>query len=229
MAKRRPVRKVEEPKTETRRRVRRVTEKPEVVVSEKAKVTRWFGVNPWIVIVGVIAVLLLIFLPIYPATKTVEKTETVMTTVTKERPEEVTVEETIKVYTGWLQERGTTVARSSYTIRYDYWGNPYYVPYTYYDTAKGSTTTVDAVDEIVEIQYTRGPNDTWTITLRAYDGTEIVHRDIASYDLTKTGKATVPVTKTISKTYTEEVPQQVTRQETLKLRVNLISLIFGTY
>jgi len=231
MAKTSPARKkVETPKTKTRRRVRRVVEEPEVeVVRVKPTGTRWFGVNPWVVIGGAIGVLLLLFLPMFSATKMVEKTETVMVSVQKERQEEVTVDETIKVYQGYLEEKGTTVARTGYTIRYDYWGDPYYAAYTYYDTVKGSTTTVDAVDEIVEIQQTRGPDNTWVITLRAHDGTQIVHRDITSYDLTKTGKATVQVKKTVSKPYTEQEPQQVTREVNIKVRVNLIKLIFGNY
>jgi hypothetical protein len=238
MAKRRPVRKAARPKAETLRRetlrrARRVVEEPEIEEVEVVRVrptgTRWFGASPWIVIVGVIGVLLILFVPMFSATKTVEKTETVMVPVQKERQGEVTVNEDIKVYQGYLEERGTTVARTGYTIRYDYWGDPYYASYTYYDTVKGSTTTVDAVDEIVEIQQTRGPDNTWVITLRAHDGTQIVHRDITSYDLTKTGKATVQVKKTVSTPYTENEPQEVTREVDIKVRVNLIKLIFGNY
>jgi hypothetical protein len=203
MAKRRPTRTVEKPKAKTRRVVRRVVEEPEVeVVRVARRGTSWFGVNPWVVIVGVIILLLILFVPMFSATKTVEKTETIMVPVQKERQEQVTVDETISVYTGWMQEGGGTIERTTYYVEYDYWGNPYYVPYTYY---------------------------TWVITLTSYDGTQVIHRDITSYDLTKTGKATVKANKTVSTPYTEQVPQQVTREEAIKVRVNLINLIFGNY
>jgi uncharacterized integral membrane protein len=219
MAKRRPTRTVEKPKAKTRRVVRRVVEKPEVeVVRVARRGTSWFGVNPWVVIVGVIILLLILFVPMFSATKTVEKTETIMVPVQKERQEQVTVDETISVYTGWMQEGGGTIERTTY-----------YVPYTYYDKAAGSTITIDPVDQIVQMQQTRGPDNTWVITLTSYDGTQVIHRDITSYDLTKTGKATVKANKTVSTPYTEQVPQQVTREEAIKVRVNLINLIFGNY
>src|SRR4030043_299748 len=225
MAKTSPTRKVTTPKTRTRKVVRRVVKEPEV----KHEGTTWLGTSPWLIIVGIIALLLILFVPMFSATKTVQKTETIMVSVQKERQEQVTVDEAIKVYTGWLQEGGETIARTGYYIEYDSWGNPYYVPYTYYDKAVGRTVTVDAVDEIVEYQQSPGPNNTYVITLTAYDGTQVVHRDKTSFDLTKTGKANVQVSKTVSTPYTDQVPQQVTRDEQIKLRVNLISLIFGNY
>jgi hypothetical protein len=227
---------VKQPKTRIKKQpptkvIRRTT----VVMEEKK------GVNPWVVIAGAIAVLLLTFLPIFPAEKIVEKTETIMVPVTKEREETVTVDETIKTYTGYLEEQGTSVPRTGYTtqertvIRYDYWGDPYYytyyedVPYTYNETAPGRQITIDAVDEIVEVQQANGPNNTWIITLTAYDGTQVVYRDIVKQDLSKTGKTTVKVNKTIKTPYTDQVPQEVTKQETLKLRVNLLSLMLKNY
>jgi hypothetical protein len=207
MAKRRPTRTVEKPKAKTRRVVRRVVEEPEVeVVRVARRGTSWFGVNPWVVIVGVIILLLILFVPMFSATKTVEKTETIM-----------------------VPERGGTITRTGYYVEYDYYGNPYYVPYTYYDQAAGSTVTVDPVDQIVQMQQTRGPDNSWVITLTSYDGTQVVHRDITSYDLTKTGRSTVKANKTVSTPYTETVPQQVTKNEEVKVRVNLINLIFGNY
>jgi hypothetical protein len=218
-------------KAPTRRVVRRVVEEPEEV--EVVRVhqggTRWLGANPWVVIVGVIVLLLILFVPMFSATKMVEKTETIMVPVQKERQEQVTVDETISVYTGWMQEGGGTIERTGYYVEYDTWGNPYYVPYNYYDQAAGSTITVDPVDQIVQMQQTRGPDNSWVITLTAYDGTQVVHRGITSYDLTKTGKATVKANKTVSTPYTEQVPQQVTKQEAIKVRVSLINLIFGNY
>ncbi len=121
MAKRRPTRTVEKPKAKTRRVVRRVVEEPEVeVVRVARRGTSWFGVNPWVVIVGVIILLLILFVPMFSATKTVEKTETIMVPVQKERQEQVTVDETISVYTGWMQEGGGTITRTGYYVEYDY-------------------------------------------------------------------------------------------------------------
>jgi hypothetical protein len=221
---------VRRPKTRLRAQPpTRVIRRTTVVMREKPEGAKWFGASPWIVIVGVIGVLLLLFLPLFSATKTVQKTETVMVPVQKERQEQVTQDETIKVYQGYLEEKSTQVARSGYTIEYDYWGNPYYVPYTYYDTVSGKQIPIDAVQEIVEMQQSRGPNDTWVITLTAHDGTQVVYRDIETPDLTKTGKATVSVTKTVSVPYTEQEPQQVTKNEDIKVRVNLIKLISGNY
>jgi hypothetical protein len=231
MAKTSPTRKVNTPKTRTRRVVRRVVEEPEEVEVARVehKGTRWLGASPWVVIIGVIVLLLILFVPMFSATKTVQKIETIMVPVQKERQEQVTVDETINVYTGWLQEGGGTIERTGYYIEYDTWGNPYYVPYTYYDKAAGTTITVDPVDQVVQMQQTRGPDNTWVITLTDYDGSQVVHRNITSYDLTKTGQATVKANKTVSTPYTEQVPQQVTKDEQIKVRVNLINLIFGNY
>ena len=214
-----------------------------VVVSEKPEAAKWLGASPWVVIAVVIAALLLLFLPIFSATKTVQKTETVMVPVQKERQEQVTQDETIKVYQGYLAEKSTQAARTGYrletysVIRYDYWGDPYYdyytqnVPYAYYDTVPGNQISIDAVAEIVEMQQAAGPNDTWVVTLTAHDGTQVVHRDIAKngIELTKTGKATVKVTKTVSVPYTENEPQERTREVDIKVRVNLIKLISGNF
>jgi hypothetical protein len=212
-----------------------------VIVREKPEAAKRVGSTPWIGIGGAIAVLLLLFLPIFPAQKIVDKTETVMVPVTKERQETVTVDEDIKTYTGYLEEQGASVTKTGYSpetrtvIRYDAWNNPYYytytenVPYTYNETVPGKQTTIDAVAEIVEIGQARGPNDTWTITLTAHDGTQVVYRDVVKYDLTKTGRATVKVTKTVNTPYTTQEPQEVTKQETLKLSVSLLSLILKNY
>ncbi|MCX5993703.1 MAG: hypothetical protein NT177_05735, partial [Chloroflexi bacterium] len=95
-------------------------------------------------------------------------------------------------------------------------------------TGTGSIT-IDAVAEIVEVQRARGPGDTWVLTLTAQDGMQTVYRNIVKDDLTKTGKATVSVTKTVSKPYTEQVPKEVVKQEIVKFRVNLISMIMQDY
>jgi hypothetical protein len=220
------------PKTQTRTVVRRVVKEPKEeveVVRVKNQGTRWFGVNPWFVIIGVIVLLLILFVPMFSATKTVQKTETIMIQVQKERQEQVATDETIDVYVGWLQEGGGTIQQTGYYVEYDQWGNPYYVPYTYYDQAPGSQITIDPVDQILTMQQTRGPDNTWTITFTAYDGTQVIHRDVTSYDLTKTGRATVKTNKTVSTPYTETVPQQVTKDEQIKVKVSLINLILGNY
>jgi hypothetical protein len=213
------------PKTQTRTVVRRVVEEPEV----KHQGTKWLGASPWVVILGIIVLLIILFVPMFSATKMVPKTETVMVPVQKERQEQVATDETINVYVGWLQEGGGTIQQTGYTIEYDYYGNPYYVPYTYYDQAAGSQITIDSVDQIVTMQQARGPDNTWTLTLTAYDGTQVIHRGVTNYDLTKTGRTTVKTNKTVSTPYTETVPQQVTKDVEVKFKVSLINLILGNY
>jgi len=227
MPKTTPTRRVTKPRTRTV--VRRVVEEPEEVVRVEHKGTKWLGVNPWIVIVGVIILLLILFVPMFSATKIVQKTETIMVPMERERQEQVTADESINVYVGWLQEGGGTIERTGYYIAYDYWGDPYYVPYTYYDQASGSQTQIDPVDQIVTMQQTRGPDNTWTITLTSYDGAQVIHRGVTNYDLTKTGKTTVSTTKTVSTPYTEMIPQQVTKDVETKVHVSLVNLILGNY
>jgi hypothetical protein len=233
-----------QPKTKIKAKQQtRVVERVTTIIQkEKPQGTKWLGASPWVVIAGIIAVALLVFLPIFPAEKIVDKTETIMVPVTKEREEQVTANETIKTYTGYMEQKGVNELRTGYNtetrsqlIGYDNWGDPVYrtytenVPYTYYDTVAGKTTTIDAVAEIIEVQRARGPDDTWILTLTAQDGTQVVYRDIVKDDLTKTGKATVSVTKTVSKPYTEQVPKEVVKQEIQKFRVNLISLVLQDY
>lgn len=228
-----PTRRVTKPKTQTRRVRRIVEEEPEEeveVVRVKHQGTKWLGASPWVVIIGVIVLLIILFVPMFSATKTVQKTETVMVPVQKERQEQVATDETINVYVGWLQEGGGTIERTSYTFAgYDAWGNPVYIPYTYYDQASGSQTQIDSVDQIVTMQQARGPDNTWTLTLTAYDGTQVIHRGVTNYDLTKTGRTSVRTNKTVSTPYTDSVPQQVTRDVETKVRVSLINLILGNY
>ena len=217
--------------TKVRRARRIVEEEPEEVevVRVKHQGTKWLGASPWIVIIGAIVLLLILFVPMFSATKTVQQTETVMTPVTKERQEQVATDETINVYVGWLQEGGGTIQQTGYYVEYDAWGYPYYVPYTYYDQAYGSQITIDAVDQITNMQQARGPDNTWTITLTAYDGTQVIHRGVTSYDLTKTGRTTVRTNKMVSTPYTEMVPQQVTTDVETKVKVSLVNLMLGNY
>lgn len=231
-----PTTSARQPRTQVRARPStRVVET--VVVKEK----KGIGTSPWVIAVSIVGALLLLFLPIFPATKTVEKTETVMVPVTKEKEEQVTVDETIKTYVGYIELKGSQVARVGYRtetyteIRYDIYGNPYYytytvdVPYTYYDTAPGKQINIDSVDEIVEMQQTRDAAGNWTLTLTAHDQTQTVYRDVVKFDLTKTGKATVKVTKTVKTPYTEQVPQQVTKQKEVKVQTSLLNLILKNY
>ncbi len=234
MAKTGPTRKVTRSKAPTRRVRRIIEEEPEeevevVRVKHQGQGTKWLGASPWVVIVGIIVLLIILFVPMFTATKTVQKTETVMTPVTKERQEQVATDETINVYVGWLQEGGGTIERTGYYVEYDYWGNPYYVPYTYYDEASGAQTTIDAVDQITQMQQARGPDNTWTITLTSYDGTQVIHRGVTNYDLTKTGRTTVRTDKTVSTPYTDMVPQQVTKDVEVKVKVSLVNLMLGNY
>ena len=227
-----PTRKVTRSKAPTRRVRRIIEEEPEEeveVVRVKHQGTKWLGASPWAVIIGIIVLLIILFVPMFSAAKTVQTTETVMVPVTKERQEQVATDETMNVYVGWLQEGGGTIQQTGYYVEYDTWGNPYYVPYTYYDQASGSQITIDPMDQITQMQQTRGPDNTWTITLTAYDGTQVIHRDVTSYDLTKTGRSTVKTNKTVSTPYTEMVPQQVTKNEDIKVKVSLINLILGNY
>jgi len=313
---------VRQPKTRVRAQQPTKVIRRTVIVKEVPEAAKRPGIGLWGGIATAIAVALLLFLPIFPVEKTVDKTETVMVPVTKERQEQVTVDETIKTYQGYMVEQGgsepsigtgtTTGTGWSGTWRnpdnrevimtqngnqvtgyhpaeggnkFDgtvsgnqltgWWSEaPSYQPpdeagdevYTLAPDGQSMTSrwrygssgswrtdswirtgpstgtgtgmrtgkgtgaiTIDAVAEIVEMQQARGPNGTWTITLTAYDGTQTVYRNIVNVDLTKTGKATVAVTKTVTKPYTEQVPQEVTKQETLKLQVSLLSLILKNY
>jgi hypothetical protein len=161
--------------------------------------TRWFGTRPWIVILGCCVVFILLFVPIFPITKTIEVTETTFTTVIREKPETVETEQVVKVYTGWMRD------------------------------SHGNTQRVDYSDEVVDVQYVRAPNNKWDISLIDRNGKERIYRDVSEYDLTKTASITIPVTRTKNVAVTETVPQKLTREQTVQLRVNLIQLIFGGY
>ena len=302
----------------------KVVERVTVIQQEHPHGTRWLGASPWVVIAAVIALLLLTFLPIYPVEKTVDKTETIMVPVTKEKQEQVKTDETIKTYTGYMvEQRGSEPSMVTVTTTGSYWsGNwraqvgdyeeiltttqngsqvtggytttddndigqivgtvsgyqwtgrwsetPSYQPpddagdmdltlsfdgqsmtgrwrfgssggwtaITYIRTGSSTgtvistgtgTITIDAVAEIVDVQRARGPNDTWILTLTAYDGTQTIYRDIVKDDLTKTGKATVQVTKTVTKPYTVQESKDVIKPTIVKYRVNLLNLIFQDY
>ncbi len=231
-----PATSAKQPRTQVRARPSTKVVETVVVKEKQGK-----GASPWVIAVSVIGVLLLLFLPIFPATKMVEKTETIMVPVTKEKEEQVTVDEAVKVFVGYIELKGSKVQKTGYRpetyveIRYDVWGNPYYytytveVPYTYYDTAPGKQIPIDPSLEIVEMQQIRNADGTWTLTLTAHDGTQTVYRDVEKFDLTKTGQARVKVTKTVKTPYTEQVPQQVTKQEEVQVRTSLLNLVLKNY
>ena len=216
--------------------------------------TTWFGVNPWIIIGGAVAlVLILLFVPMFPATKVVEVTDTKMVTVQQQIPETVTEDVPTKVYVGYMQERGqgyggymppiiivTTpgyggtgdtggVGASADTGTYggsaDY-GPSYGPSYGPYDNS-GRRYQVDVSDEIVDFQQANGPDRTLTITLTNASGKSTVYRYIDRYDLTKTGETNIRTTVTRTKTVTTQEPKQVTTLEAVPIRVNLIHLITG--
>lgn len=159
----------------------------------------WFSKNPAAAIgLGLLA-LILLFAPLFPATKTVQTTETVMVPVSTETTVPgTTVNKTIKVYTGWI---------------YDAWDDSY---------------PIDAVAGIVDIRRTRAPDDRWTISTIDYNGTEVIYRDVLETDLTKTGTISVPVsTDAGTKTGTQMVPQQVTKDKQIQVRVSFLQWLFG--
>jgi hypothetical protein len=131
----------------------------------------------------------------------VQTTETVMVPTTTEMTVPgTTVNKTIKVYTGYL-----------------------------YDAFGTSVATIDAVAAIVDIKKARGPGNTWVISTIDYYGNEVIYRDVVDSDLTKTGSTTVPVsTEEGTKTGTQMVPQQVTKDKQVPIRVSLFQYIFGS-
>lgn len=159
----------------------------------------WFKKNPLASVgLGLLA-LIVLFVPLFPSTKTVQTTETVMVPMSTEMTVPgTTVNKTIKTFTGYMwDDRGT--------------------PYS-----------IDAVAGIVDIRRSRGPDNTWVISTIDNYGTENIYRDIVRDDLTKTGSTTVPVsTEEGTKTGTQMVPQQVTKDKEVPTRVSLVQLIFS--
>jgi hypothetical protein len=171
----------------------------EAPAGEASHGPNWFSKNPLASIgLGLLA-LIVLFVPLFPSTKTVQTTETVMVPMSTEMTVPgTTVNKTIKTYTGYMwDDRGT--------------------PYS-----------IDAVAGIVDIRRARGPDNTWVISTIDNYGTENIYRDIVRDDLTKTGSTTVPVsTDPGTKTGTQMVPQQVTKDKEVPTRVSLVQLMFG--
>jgi hypothetical protein len=230
----------------------RATRKRQTTAVEQPTERRWFGLKPWVVIVGGIVLLILLFAPLFSTTKIVSKTETVMTTVTTQEPETVTRQEKVKVYVGWLKSKEQSGGGQTYIVMVPFSGpyyssgqdsyegalgaqqqqqqfySPSYYP-SYYGSQTVTTHNVDASDEIVDVQYVRAPNNRWDVSLIDRTGSELIIRNVYEYDITKTGEITAEVTETQMKTITNQVPQQVTKEVPIQVRVSLVQLIFGRY
>lgn len=206
-----------------------------------SKINRWFSANRWIVVgVAVVLALILIFVPMYPATKATEVTDTKMVTVETQVPETITQDVPTKVYVGYMVEQGSYGGYMPPIIVYSAGGDsgmfrgsadygPSYGPsYGILDTSGGSggrRYQIDASDEIVDFQRVNGPDGSLTITLTKANGKSDVYRYISTYDLTKTGETNIRTTITRTKTVSTQEPQQVTTVEGIPIRVNGIHLI----
>lgn len=141
----------------------------------------------------------LLLVPIWSTTKTMPVTETVVTTITKDELQTVQVDKTFKVYSGWMKDR------------------------------RGTKHTVDINDGVVDIIKTRGPDNTWVLTMIYFDRKEVIYRDITDYDLTRGNQITMPVTETKTVQVAQQVPQQVTSDKNVRVRVSLLQLLLGNY
>jgi hypothetical protein len=235
---------------------RTIQAKTVVKIADEPKEKTWFGMQRWVVAVLGIGILILLFAPLFSVTKIISKTETVMTTVTTQEPVTVISQNKIKVYVGWLKTTEQSGAGTTYGYYYPvpivinsggslpgtsggytmaqqqqqqtYTGYSSGI-YNYGGTQTTSTTKVDPSDQIVDVKYASAPNNCWDVTLISHDGAEKIIRDVNEYDLTKTGDTTVDVTETKMNTVINEVPQQVTKEVPVQVRVSLFQLIFGNY
>ena len=175
-----------------------IEEEPEV---EKPSVQNWIRKNPVAAIGLGVLLLIVLFAPIFSATKTVETTETVMVPVTTDKVVPGTTgTKTIAVYQGYI-----------YDLYDDVW-------------------QIDPVAAVVEVKKTRGIADTWVYTTIDYYGNQVIYRNVVDSDLTKTGTTTVEATTAAgTQAVTQQVPQQVTREKEIQVRVNLIQWLFGGY
>lgn len=182
-----------------RRTVVRRTIIEEEPETEMVEQGNWFRRNP--VLAGVIGVFVLIFLfaPLFTVTKTVQTTETVMVPVASQQEVPTTGTKSIKVYVGFICD------------------------------AFGSQYAIDAPDAVVELRQTRDAQGNWTLTLVDYYGGEVVYRSVTRWDLTRTGALTVPVSTMGIQTVKDLVPQQVTKEKEVKVRVSFFQWLFGSY
>jgi hypothetical protein len=166
---------------------------------EESHGPNWFRKNPAAAIgLGLLA-LIILFVPLFPSTKTVQTTETVMVPMSTETTVPGTTKtKTIKVYVGYLR------------------------------TLDGWTQNFSAVDGIVEVRKSAAPGGVYTYTLVDSTGSEVIYRDIVIEDLTKTGSTTVQEsTGEGTKTGIQMVPQQVTKDKQVPTRASLVQLMFG--
>jgi hypothetical protein len=119
----------------------------------------------------------------------------------------------------------STDTTQTQTYSSNYYGGGYYP--SYYGSTTTAKHTVDVSDEIVDLQKSRGPDNTWVLSLKNRNGNETIYRNVTDLDLTKTGQISAPVTKTKMKQVQEQVPKELTKQEIIL--VNLIQLIFKSY
>jgi hypothetical protein len=171
----------------------------EVPAVEESPQQNWFRKNPVWAILLGVLVLVLLFAPLFTTTKTVQTTETITVPVATEEAVPATGSQTIRTYTGFLCDN------------------------------RGVFTTIDAVAGIVDIRRVRGPGNTWVISTVDYSGNEVIYRDIVQDDLTKTGTTTIPATGAGTRTVTRQVPQQVTKENQIQVRVSFFGLLFGSH
>jgi hypothetical protein len=194
---------------------------------------------------AVLLILILLFVPMFSATKVVEVSDTVMVTVQKQIPVTVTEDVRTKVYVGYMQEQGQTyggymgpimvIGQQPMDAGEQPSGNygasadrgPVYSPIYNNYGVPGRRYQIDASDEIVDFQQANGPDGSLTITLTNVDGKSTVYRYIDQYDLTKTGEIKIPTTVTKMNTVSEQEPRQVIKQQVVHIRVNLIQLLLA--
>jgi len=194
--------------------------------SRRSKGTKWFGVNPRIIIFGaIVLILIFLFVPMFSAAKVVEVSETIMVTVQKQVPETVTEDVPTKVYVGYLQEQGQTYGGNVPMMLLRVPGGCRATAAPIYNRALGLRYQIDVSDEIVDLQQANGPDGSLTVTLTNAAGKSTVYSYIDQYDLTKTGEIKIPTTVTKMNTVSEQEPQQVTKQQVVRIRVNLIQLL----
>jgi hypothetical protein len=166
---------------------------------EELEPTKWWGMPPWAVILLGIGIIIILFAPIFSTTKTVDVKETVFESVTEQQPMTTEGQKTVRVWVGWMR------------------------------TIMGAQHTIDVDDQIVDIQIQPRPGGREDIVLTNIDGRQVkTVRDIVARELNKTGEITVASETTEYETVTRQVPHEVTRQDTIKVRASLIQLIFGT-
>lgn len=179
-------------KTVIRRTI--IQEEPEI---KEPHEQNWFRKNP-ITSIGIgLFIILLLFLPLCPVTKTVQTTETIYVPETTEEAAPATGARTIKVWQGYMWD------------------------------AFGTPTTIDAVAGITDVRRSRGPNNTWVITTIDYNGNEVIYREIVRDDLTPTGSISVPATAAGTRTVTRQVPKQQTVEKQIRDRVSFWIYLLG--